>query len=186
MERSNRKSYLAPAPPTSLKESKESSSSTKSQSPARGQKHPSSKSSSRSATGEIPLNVARDIPSSQRQHVPNGPPHPSHVSQAAHYSSRPTRSPPPVSLEHLSLESKGDEHRPTRRPSRTPQGDTSSRLDTSLRPSLGSRSASSHNTNSRMPLQNTSLPFRAAPTPGGAPTPNQGNWQRRGDHMGAV
>ncbi|KAL4919090.1 kinase-like domain-containing protein [Aspergillus aurantiobrunneus] len=174
MERHNRKSYLAPPAPKSLKDSQESP--DKAPSPVHVQKHVGSKSS-RSATGEIPLNVVRDTPSHQRQQAPSNP---------SHYPSRSNRS-PPISLEHLSLESKQDEHRPTRRPSRTPLGETSSSLDPSLRPSIGSRSASSHNTKSRMPLQNTALPFRAAPSPGGAPNPNTATWQRRGDHMtGAV
>ncbi|KAL5043431.1 hypothetical protein BDW71DRAFT_120421 [Aspergillus fruticulosus] len=188
MERHNRKSYLAPPAPKSLKEPRESSSPAQVPSPV--QKHVPSRPS-RGTTGEIPLNVARDSPSHQRQHVPSSQSH--YPSNQSHYSSNPsnyhsrsTRSPPPISLEHLSLESKQDEHRPTRRPSRTPLSDTSSSLDQSLRPSIGSRSASTHNTNSRMPLQSTALPFRAAPTPGGIPTPNSASWQRRGDHMGAV
>ncbi|KAL6235111.1 hypothetical protein BDW75DRAFT_149142 [Aspergillus navahoensis] len=189
MERHNRKSYLAPPAPKSLKETKESSSSP-AQAPSPVQKHVPSRPS-RGTTGETPLNVARDSPSQQRQHAPSSqshyPSNQSHYSSnPSHYPSRSTRSPPPISLEHLSLESKQDEHRPTRRPSRTPLGDTSSSLDQSLRPSIGSRSASSHNINSRMPLQSTALPFRAAPTPGGVPTPNSTSWQRRGDHMGAV
>ncbi|KAL4805286.1 kinase-like domain-containing protein [Aspergillus unguis] len=183
MERHNRKSYLAPPAPKSLKESEKPTPPAKTPSPVPNQKHVSSRPSSRSATGEIPLNVARDIPPQHRQPVQNIPSHPAYPT---HYSSRSTRSPPPISLEHLSLESKGDEHRQTRRPSRTPLGDTSSGLGQSLRPSLGSRSASSHNTNSRMPLQSTALPFRAAPTPGAVPTSNTPTWQRRGDHMGAV
>ncbi|KAL4995675.1 kinase-like domain-containing protein [Aspergillus recurvatus] len=188
MERHNRKSYLAPPAPKSLKETRESSSPAQASSPV--QKHVPSRPS-RGTTGEIPLNVARDSPSYQRQHVPSSQSHyPSNQSHYSsnphHYPSRSTRSPPPISLEHLSLESKQDEHRPTRRPSRTPLGDTSASLDQSLRPSIGSRSASSHNTNSRMPLQSTALPFRAAPTPSGVPTPNSASWQRRGDHMGAV
>ncbi|KAL4971567.1 kinase-like domain-containing protein [Aspergillus desertorum] len=188
MERHNRKSYLAPPAPKSLKETRESSSPAQAPSPV--QKHVPSRPS-RSATGEIPLNIARDGPSHQRQHVSSSQTHYSsnqshYPPNPTHYPSRSTRSPPPISLEHLSLESKQDEHRPTRRPSRTPLGDTSSSLDQSLRPSIGSRSASSHNTNSRMPLQSTALPFRAAPMPGGVPTPNSASWQRRGDHMGAV
>ncbi|KAL4924689.1 MAP kinase kinase Ste7 [Aspergillus undulatus] len=170
MERSNRKSYLAPPAPKSLKESKESSSPAKTPSPVHAQRHAASKSS-RSGTGEIPLNVVHDIPPHHRGHV---------STNSGHYSSRSTRSPPPTSLEHLSLESKQDEHRPTRRPSRTPE--SGSNL-APMRSSIGSRSASSHNTNSRMPLQSTALPFRAAPSPaGGVPTSNS-SWQRRGDHM---
>ncbi|KAL4783924.1 kinase-like domain-containing protein [Aspergillus varians] len=179
MERHNRKSYLAPPAPKSLRESKESLSPAQAQgpSPVHAKKHVVSKPS-RSATGEIPLNLVHDSPSHQRQHVP---------SNQSPFSSRSTRSPPPISLEHLSIESKQDEPRPARRPSRTPLGETSSSLDQSLRPSMGSRSASSHNTKSRMPLQSTALPFRTAPSPGGAPAPNTSAWQRRGDHMtGAV
>ncbi|KAL4766824.1 kinase-like domain-containing protein [Aspergillus nidulans var. acristatus] len=188
MERHNRKSYLAPPAPKSLKETRESPSPALVPSPV--QKHSTSRPS-RGTTGEIPLNVARDSTSHQRQHAPQSQSHfssnpPHYSSNSSHYSSRSSRSPPPISLEHLSLESKQDEHRPTRRPSRTPLGDSSSSLDQSLRPSIGSRSASSHNTNSRMPLQSTALPFRVAPTPGGFPTPNSASWQRRGDHMGAL
>ncbi|KAL2823505.1 MAP kinase [Aspergillus cavernicola] len=185
MERHNRKSYLAPPAPKSLKED---TSSPVVPRPAKP---------SRSATGEIPLNVARDIPSHPRQpqHVPSNPSHPSHPSQpsypsypsqpsqSSHYPVRSTRSPPPISLEHLSLEGKQDEYRSARRPSRTPLGDTSSSLDQSLRPSIGSRSASSHNTKSRMPLQNTALPFRAAPTANGTPSPSTTTWQRQPNSM---
>ncbi|OJJ61622.1 hypothetical protein ASPSYDRAFT_147787 [Aspergillus sydowii CBS 593.65] len=174
MERHNRKSYLAPPAPKSLKESKDipSPGQPKAPSPVHAQKQVSNKSS-RSAAGEVPLNVDHGS-SQQRQHVPSNP---------SYFPSRSNRS-PPISLEHLSLESRQDENRSARRPSRTPLGDTSSTTDQSLRPSLGSRSASSHNTNSRMPLQSTALPFRAAPTPA---APNSGGWSRRGDHMkGAV
>ena len=174
MERHNRKSYLAPPAPKSLKESKDipSPGQPKAPSPVHAQKQVSNKSS-RSAAGEVPFNVDHGS-SQQRQHVPSNP---------SYFPSRSNRS-PPISLEHLSLESRQDENRSARRPSRTPLGDTSSTTDQSLRPSLGSHSASSHNTNSRMPLQSTALPFRAAPTPA---APNSGGWSRRGDHMkGAV
>ncbi|KAI9376479.1 kinase-like domain-containing protein [Aspergillus egyptiacus] len=192
MERHNRRSYLAPPAPKSLKED--------SSSPA----IPKPAKPSRSATGEIPLNVSREISSrempSRDVHYRDTPSHDyssrdmaSHSRQHQHipssqspYPVRSTRS-PPISLEHLSLESKEDEYRSARRPSRTPLGDSSSSLDPSLRPSIGSRSASSHNTKSRMPLQNTALPFRMAPSPSGGPSPNSSTWQRRGDHMtGAV
>ncbi|KAL3470802.1 kinase-like domain-containing protein [Aspergillus californicus] len=185
MERHNRKSYLAPPAPKSLKEEQESSSSSVLPRPAKP---------SRSATGDIPLNVARDIPTQPRhQQVPsnpsnrpsNHPTHPSQPSQPSQPSNYPVRSTrsPPISLEHLSLESKQEEYRQTRRPSRTPLGDTSSSLDPSLRPSITSRSASSHNTKSRMPLQNTALPFRVAPTPGGTPSPSTSTWQRQPNPM---
>ncbi|KAL2862958.1 MAP kinase kinase Ste7 [Aspergillus lucknowensis] len=168
MERHNRKSYLAPPAPKSLKEN----SSSPSPSPK-----PTAHKPSRPSVSDIPLNSQR-----QHRHVPSNP---------SNYP-RPTRSPPPISLEHLSLESKQDEYRPARRPSRTPLGDSSSSLDKSLRPSIGSRSASSHNTKSRMPLQNTALPFRMAPSPSGTQSPSTGSWQHqpnsaRGDHVaGAV
>ncbi|KAL4861495.1 hypothetical protein BDV12DRAFT_64769 [Aspergillus spectabilis] len=206
MERHNRKSYLAPPAPKSLKESSADSSPARVASSVQVQKHVPSKPS-RSATGDIPLNVVHDTPSYQRPQVssnpsypsassysshppqayhPSYPSHPSQPSHPSHYPVRSTRS-PPISLEHLSLESKQDEYRPTRHPSRTPLGDTSSSLDPSLRPSIGSRSASSHNTKSRMPLQSTALPFRAAPSPAGVPNQSTSTWQRRGDHMtGAV
>ncbi|KAL4792276.1 kinase-like domain-containing protein [Aspergillus venezuelensis] len=170
MERHNRKSYLAPPAPKSLKESKESSSPAKTPSSVHAQRHTASKSS-RSGHGEIPLNVVQDVPAPHyRQHVPTN---------SGHYPSRLTHTPP--SLEHLSLESKQEEHRQTRRPSRTPEQGSGL---APMRPSIGSRSASSHNTNSRMPLQSTALPFRAAPSPAnGVPPSGSASWQRRGDHM---
>ncbi|CEL06640.1 Putative MAP kinase [Aspergillus calidoustus] len=192
MERHNRKSYLAPPAPKSLKEE------TSSPAPK-----PAVTKPSRPSVGEIPLNVVRDIPSSQQRqqyqqsHYPQQPQQPQQSQQShhqhvpsnpSHYPVRSTRS-PPISLEHLSLENKPDEFRPTRRPSRTPLGDSSSTLDPSLRSSLGSRSASSHNPTSRMPLQNTALPFRMAPSPAGnQPPSSNGTWQRqphpmRGDHL---
>ncbi|PTU19103.1 hypothetical protein P175DRAFT_0510396 [Aspergillus ochraceoroseus IBT 24754] len=176
MERHNRKSYLAPPAPKSLKED----TSSPLPKPAAASQPTTHTPHYPPSSGEIPLNMSQDVSSHQRyQHVPSNP---------SPHNARSTRSPPPVSLEHLSLESKDDEFRPTRRPSRTPLGDSSSSLDPSLRPSLASRSASSHNTRSRMPLQNTALPFRAAPPPGSTPSPNPGSWQRqpnsiRGDHM---
>ncbi|PYH90562.1 kinase-like protein [Aspergillus ellipticus CBS 707.79] len=179
MERHNRKSYLAPPPPKSLKEEPPvSNPSPKPQSskPSRTPQYVPTSSS-----GDVPLNVDHDVPAHQQySYFPANPsPRPS----------RTTRS-PPISLEHLSLE---DEYRSGGR-RRTPVGGPSSGLEPPVHPGMGSRSASSHNTRSRMPLQSAALPVRMAPPPTGPlPTPpSGGSWQRqpnsmRGDHMsGAV
>jgi mitogen-activated protein kinase kinase len=168
MERHNRKSYLAPPPPKSLKDEKEES---PRRSPA---PKPAVSKSSRTphytpTSGEIPLNVANEMSShSRRYHIPSNPsPRPS----------RSTRSPPPISLEHLSLETKDDEYRPGRR---AHLGDPVSALEPPARQHVGSRSASSHNINSRKPLQSTTLPPRGAPPSGPlppAPVPGA-PWQR--------
>ncbi|PYH63879.1 MAP kinase [Aspergillus piperis CBS 112811] len=182
MERHNRKSYLAPPPPKSLKDEPPAARSTPSPKP-QPQPQPSSKPmrTPQYAPSDIPSSVGRNSPSQyQYNYAPANP------------SPRPPRSTrsPPISLEHLSLE---DEYRSGRRPSRTPVGGPSSGLEPPMHP-VGSRSASSHNTKSRMPLQSAVLPMRSTPPPNGPPPPAPGNgsWQRqpnsmRGDHMtGAV
>ncbi|KAH8428958.1 MAP kinase kinase Ste7 [Aspergillus melleus] len=185
MERHNRKSYLAPAPPKSLKE--EASQPVPNPSPA-ATKPVSSKSSSRTpqyppSSGDIPLNMPAEVSSSHSRHY-------QYPSNPSPRPSRSTRS-PPLSLEHLSLETKEDEYRSGRRPSRAHLVDPISAVDSSSRPSMSSRSASSHNTKSRMPLQSSTHPIRAAPPPSGPPPPvptsGGGSWQRQpGSMRGAV
>ncbi|OOF98536.1 hypothetical protein ASPCADRAFT_204280 [Aspergillus carbonarius ITEM 5010] len=184
MERHNRKSYLAPPPPKSLKEEPPVSQSTPSPKPQASSKPARTPQVvPGAAPGDIPFssnNMGRDCPSHYQYNYPANP------------SPRPTRSTrsPPISLEHLSLE---DEYRSGRRPSRTPVGGPSSGLEPPMHLSMGSRSASSHNTKSRMPLQSAALPVRGPPPSGPPPpAPGSGSWQRqpgsmRGDHMtGAV
>lgn len=178
MERHNRKSYLAPEPPKSLKEE----ASQPSPSPAVAK--PVSSKSSRApqyppSSGDIPLNIPVETPPSHPrnyQYPPNPSPQPV----------RTTRS-PPLSLEHLSLETKEDEYRSSRRPSRAHLVDPISAVNAPVRPSMSSRSASSHNTKSRMPLQSSTHPVRAAPPPSGPPppmpTPGGGSWPRQPGSM---
>lgn len=187
MERQNRKSYLQPPAPKSLKENKPPSStstnssstapaptpaaapapmpapiskpppppiskSTRAQSPY--QQHPSS--------GEIPVNMSNDFPMPNRYY--------GHSS--SNYSSRnAAMSPQPPSLEHLSLETRDDDTRSSRRPSRHHLGDPVSAVDAPSRPFMSPRSASSHNTKSRTNLNPASLPIRATPPPTGPPPP---------------
>ncbi|KAE8321953.1 kinase-like domain-containing protein [Aspergillus sergii] len=158
MERHNRKSYLAPPPPKSLKDEKEES---PRRSPA---PKPAVSKSSRTphytpTSGEIPVNMVNEMSSHSRHyHVPPNPsPRPS----------RSTRSPPTISLEHLSLETKDDDYRSGRRPSRAHLGDPVSALEPPSRQHIVSRSASSHNMKSRMPLQTSAMPVRAVPPPSG-------------------
>ncbi|KAF9887159.1 MAP kinase kinase (MEK) [Aspergillus nanangensis] len=159
MDRHNRKSYLAPPPPKSLKEE----SSYHSNIPAKPMTTKSSRSPRYTPTsGEIPVNIATEAPPPHQRHyhIPSNPsPRPAH----------PTRTPPPISLEHLSLEAKEDD-RSGRRPSRNQMGEPISTLE-APRPYFGSRSASSHNTKSRMPLQTSTLSLRTPPPSGPPPPP---------------
>jgi mitogen-activated protein kinase kinase len=185
MERHNRKSYLAPPAPKSLKE--EAGHPTPPPKPAVSR--PSRTPGHMPTSGDIPLNIANDSSSSSHSRHYNVPSNPSpHLAKS-------TRSPPPLSLEHLSLETKEEEYRSGRRPSRNYLGDPVSAIDAPTRPQISSRSASSHNTKSRMPLQSATLPIRAAPPPSGPPPPAPvsagGSWRRqmnqsRGDMTGAV
>lgn len=199
MERHNRKSYLGPAPPKSLKDKekekerkkekleerekqKENESSVRPTPPPKPASRPSRTPHYTPTSEEIPLNIASDAPAHPRHH--NAPPPPSNASAA--YPPRPTRSP----LDHLSLETKDDDYRP-RRPSYTAHGTPTSALDVPARPNLGMRSASSSNMKSRTALNNTALPIRAAPPPNGSsgtPTSSSGgsssSWRRQvRDHM---
>ncbi|KAJ5572796.1 Dual specificity protein kinase FUZ7 [Penicillium hetheringtonii] len=126
--------------------------STRTQSPY--QQHPSS--------GEIPVNMSNDFPMPNRYY--------GHSS--SNYSSRnAAMSPQPPSLEHLSLETRDDDTRSSRRPSRHHLGDPVSAVDAPSRPFMSPRSASSHNTKSRTNLNPASLPIRATPPPTGPPPP---------------
>lgn len=144
MERHNRKSYLAPPAPKSLKE--DMSVPLKlpmNKSPSRTQQ-PSYKQSDYTPTsGEIPLNVADDVPKgkvSYRYH--NGP---SSASSSSHFSSstKSSTNTTPLSLEHLSLESDDHDYRSNRHASasRPRIGDPSFAQDASQGPSFGSRSS---------------------------------------------
>lgn len=188
MERHNRKSYLGPVgppPARSFKNKEKESSSTSSSSHPNQPPKPAPSKPSRTphytpTTGEIPLNIVNDVPSHHNHHQRYYPTssHPSPRDPV-----RSTRSPPPVSLEHLSLETTDDEHRYGRRPSRHHLGDPYSAVDAPTRPHIGSRSASSNNTRSRTGLQSAALPIRAPPPPSGpppaAPVSAGGSWRRQ-------
>lgn len=182
MERHNRKSYLAPPAPKSLKEGTTPTSNTPSsaaaptpapasvskatpttiipmRTPQLSQPSPYQQSP---ASGEVPLNNANDVST----------PHRYYGHQGHHYtSSRSARSPPTPSLEHLSLETRDDdESRSGRRPTRH-LGDPVSAVEATSRPWMSPRSVSSHNTKSRTNLNPAALPIRAAPPPNGPPPP---------------
>lgn len=183
MERHNRKSYLAPPAPKSLKDNAtptSGSSSGVTSTPtsaamATPKPNPISKSSSSRqqpsyhqtpTSNDLPLNMANDDRYYGAQQ------------QSHHYSSsRSTRSPPPPSLEHLSLETKMEEDRAGRRPVRH-LGDPESAIDAPTRPFMSPRSISSNN----KPQANltSTLPMRPAP-PSGPPPPAPvsagGNWR---------
>ena len=188
MERHNRKSYLAPPAPKSLRNTPSASTPSpaaappapppisktnpitskplplRQQAPSPYQQHPPS--------GEIPVNIGNDA------HRYHGPP----SSQYHHYSSsRSARSPQPPSLEHLSLETKDDnEPRAGRMQSRF-LGDPVSAVEAPSRPFMSPRSVSSHNAKSRTNLNPATMPIRAAPPPSGPPPPPPvsagGNWR---------
>ncbi|KAJ6111650.1 Dual specificity protein kinase FUZ7 [Penicillium sp. IBT 18751x] len=188
MERHNRKSYLAPPAPKSLKDTPSAST----QSPAAAPPAPPPISKSTPVTSK-PLPLRQQTSSPYQQHPPSGeipvnigndahryygPP----SSQNHHYSSsRSTRSPQPPSLEHLSLETKDDnEARAGRMQSRF-LGDPVSAVDAPSRPFMSPRSVSSHNAKSRTNLNPATMPIRTAPPPSGPPPPPPvsagGNWR---------
>lgn len=179
MERHNRKSYLQPPAPKSLKESNTPSANTPSSSaaptpaavpkiapvskPTRTPQPQPSPYQQYPTSAEIPLNIANDVSSSSRYH--------GHGHQGHHYSSsRGTRSPPPPSLEHLSLETKDSDLRAGRRPTRH-LGDPVSAVDAPSRPFMSPRSVSTNNNKSQSNLNSASLPIRAVPPPSGPPPP---------------
>lgn len=185
MEQNNRKSYLGPPAPKSLRDTQTPTSSSTSSpvtgpsSATIGKPPPISKSSrapqqpsysSNSSSADIPLKISNDHSSNPRSFNSQAQPQP----QPSHYysSSRSTRSPPPPSLEHLSLESKDDDDvRSGRRQMRQHLGDPVSAVDAPSRPFMSPRSASSNNTNPRTNLHSTALPLRAAPPSGPPPPP---------------
>ena len=176
MERHNRKSYLAPAAPLSLKEN----SAHPKPPPKPIASKPSRTPHATAGTGEIPLNIVND--SQQRNLHTSSKPSPQ--------PPRSTLSPPSLSLEHLSLETKEEDPRQGRISSRSPRGDPLSAVDAPTRPLIGTRSASSNNTNSRTTLQTTTLLGRTANSPsappppsGPPPAPPKSAWQFPGSHM---
>jgi mitogen-activated protein kinase kinase len=189
MERHNRKSYLAPPAPKSLRDTPSGST----QSPAAAPPPPISKTNPITSK---PLPLRQQAPSPYQQNPPSaeipgndahryyGPP----SSQNHHYSSsRSARSPPPPSLEHLSLETRDDnEPRSGRMQSRF-LGDPVSAVDAPSRPFMSPRSVSSHNSKSRTNLNPATMPIRAAPPPSGPPPPPPmpagGNWRVYPSHM---
>ncbi|KAJ5110788.1 Dual specificity protein kinase FUZ7 [Penicillium argentinense] len=204
MERHNRKSYLQPPAPKSLKENQTptSTSSSAAQTPIPApiskpppppisktartpqpqqspyQKYPSI------GTGDIPLNVASDVPASSNRYCGHSPQVQvqQYPQQSSYASSRSAKSPPPPSLEHLSLETRDDDPRSGRRPNRNHLGDPVSAVEAPSRPFMSPRSVSSNNTKSRTNLHQTAaLPIRAAPPPSGPPPPPPvsagGNWR---------
>ncbi|PLN74410.1 protein kinase-like protein [Aspergillus taichungensis] len=164
MERHNRKSYLAPPPPKSLKEEQSSKSKSGSGTPGRTPSYPSPR-----APEEIPVNMVPDRPAYR-------------PSTQSPRPMRSSRSPPRIALEHLSLETREEDGRSGRRPSRHALGDPVSAVGSPGHVSRGSRS-SSHNPHARLPLQTSTLPVRAAPPPSGPPPPpptSSGNGWSRG------
>lgn len=169
MERHNRKSYLAPPAPKSLKDGAA----------------PASTTSSSAAATPTPVPAPQQCPTRKPLRTPQqsqpspyqsgttsevSSPHRYNGSQGYHYSSSgSTRSPAPPSLEHLSLETKDAESRSGRHTTRY-LGDPVSAIDAPSRPFMSPRSVSSNNTK-RTNLSSTTLPIRAAPPPNGPPPP---------------
>jgi mitogen-activated protein kinase kinase len=184
MERHNRKSYLAPPAPKSLREGTTPTSNNPSsaaaatpvpppiskgtpitskplplrqQAPSPYQRNPPS--------DEIPMNVASDVSASHRHYGPAS-------TQNHHYSSsRSARSPPPPSLELLSLETKDDNDPRSGRMQSRFLGDPVSAVEAPSRPFMSPRSVSSHNTKSRTNLNPATMPIRSLPPPSGPPPP---------------
>lgn len=189
MDRHNRKSYLGPAPPKSLKdkekekekrekarenekEKKESSRPAPPPKPAPSQ--PSRQPHPTPPSGEIPLSI--NDASSRYNYAP---------SSSSSHSSRSTRSP----LDQAPLVTRDDDPRASR-PTYSSHGSPTTTLDVPARPQMGLRSASSSNMRSQAALHNTTLPIRAAPAPNGSSTSSQssngGPWRRMRDMMGAA
>lgn len=179
MERHNRKSYLAPPAPKSLKDGSTPTSNAPSSAAAAT---PVTASTPRQTptiiTSKPPRIPQQAQPSPYQQTSSSGESniankastsHRYYGSQNHHYSSSSTRAPPPPSLEHLSLETKDDESRSGRQPTRY-LGDPFSAVEASSRPLMSPRSVSSHNAK-RTNLTSTTLPIRAAPPPNGPPPP---------------
>ncbi|OQE16894.1 hypothetical protein PENFLA_c026G03879 [Penicillium flavigenum] len=192
MDQQKRKSYLGPPIPTSLSREGSTPSSNSTSSPAAAPtsatigKPPlvskptrtpqQSPFPSNPVSGDIPLKIANEVPSSHR-YYPQSQPQPQYYSSS---SSRTTRSPPPPSLEHLSLESNDDNSRSGRRAMRQHLNEPASAIDAPSHPFMSPRSASSNNSNPRTNLHSTTMPIRAAPPTGPPPPPpvsTGGNWR---------
>ncbi|KAI3134917.1 hypothetical protein CBS147325_7870 [Penicillium roqueforti] len=190
MDQEKRKSYLGP--PISTQLSREASKPTPKSSPAAAPisgtigKPPLVNKQTRTpqqspfpsnpASGEIPLKIANEFPSSYR-HYPQSQPQPQYYSSS---SSRTTRSPPPPSLEHLSPEANDEDSRYGRRAMRQQLNEPVSAIDAPSRPFMSPRSASSNNSNPRTNLHSTAMPIRTAPPngpPPPLPVPSGGNWR---------
>ncbi|KAF7715619.1 Serine/threonine-protein kinase [Penicillium ucsense] len=202
MERHNRKSYLAPPAPKSLKDTPSSmphsNPSTSpappapmvqiSKSPVPGLKpapiskssrplhsQPQTQSPYHPASGDIPLNIANDSHSTSSRGYGSSNSYPHYPNPTPFTQTRATHSPPPPSLEHLSLESKEDDPRYGRRPMRH-HGDPGSAVEQPSRPYMSPRSASSHNSK-RTNLSSGTLPVRAAQAPPPPPPVSAGSWR---------
>ena len=198
MERHNRKSYLGPAAPRSLKDKekekekereKEKEKEKENENEKKKEEEKEKKESSRPApppkpvssqlsrtppSDEIPLKI--NDTSSRYNYAP---------SSSSSHSSRSNRSP----LDHAPLVTRDDDPRVSR-PTYSSHGSPTATLDVPARPQMASRSASSSNMRSQAALHNTTLPIRAAPAPNGSSTSAQsssgGPWRRMRDMMGAA
>jgi mitogen-activated protein kinase kinase len=189
VDKYNRKSYLGPPAPKSLRGA-QTPTSNPSPSPVAaptsatiGKPLPISKSS-RTPTSSDPR-IANEYSSNPRYYEPQPQAQPQTQSQpqSSHYysSSGSTRSPQPPSLENLSLEEKDDGPSRVGRPPMRQRGEPASAID-SRNPMSFSRSASSHNYKYGTSLSNSTmpLPLRAPPPNGLPPTPPVpagGNWR---------
>ncbi|KAJ5116449.1 hypothetical protein N7456_000797 [Penicillium angulare] len=191
MERHNRKSYLAPPAPKSLKENATPTTSTPSgaiQTPTSAAM-PTPKPAPISKTARIPQPQQQSSyyqsPASSQSpvHMSNDVSSPRYYGGSAqqpsshqYSSSRSTRSPPPPSLEHLSLETKMEDDRSGRRPNRL-LGEPGSAIDPSSRPFMSPRSLSSNNNHPQADLHSSALPLRPAPERPPSSSPSSGWWE---------
>ncbi|KAJ5306596.1 hypothetical protein PENANT_c031G02655 [Penicillium antarcticum] len=170
MKRHDRKSYLGPPAPKSLRETATpTSNSASSPVPSSAKPPPISKSTRTPQQSPFPSNPASsDLPLNDPSANPRYYPQ----SQSSHYVS--SRSPQPPSLEHLSLETTDDNDiRSGRHAMRQHLGDPVSAIDAPSRPFMSPRSASSNtsSSNSRTNLHSATLPMRPAPPNGAPPAP---------------
>lgn len=173
MQRDNRKSYLAPPAPKSLKSDGTSSDSHNT---------PATSATSNSSFGgpettrQTPVTARKfGMPASADiSTMPTSSPHYPAIITNTQNQTTPTgiaeRSPPPgLSLQHLSLETQdgNDVHRPNRFPSHSGREDIhqpSSAIEPTGRPFFPPRTSSSHSTPQQSRLNNTSLPVRPPPS----------------------
>lgn len=183
MERHNRKSYLAPPAPKSLKS--DGTSSEAHTTPATSATSNSSFGQDKPNTTPVTARKMGTTPTPADVHLmPNSPPHYPAITTSSQNSNTPTgiaqKSPPPgLSLQHLSLETNDNVNESVNRANRLPTlggrdniPEPASAIEPSGRPLFPPRTSSSTSVNSHGRLNATAaLPTRPPPPSGPLPPP---------------